>query len=64
MFYSLRGDKRLVEIESDTTLLKIAHKAKTYWYCRPFRLIYRYQIKKTIKKASLKKEWTDEKKSI
>ena len=26
-------------------LLLIAHKARTYWYHRPFRLIYQYQIK-------------------
>ena len=30
---------------SYNTAVKRAHKARTYWYCRPFCLIYGYQIK-------------------
>ena len=31
--------------------VKRAHKARTCWYCRPFSLIYRYQVKEKYKKG-------------
>ena len=33
------------------TSVKRAHKARTCWYRRPFRLIYRYQVKDKYKKG-------------
>ena len=33
------------------TPVKRAHKARTCWYCRPFRLIYRYNDKEKYKKG-------------
>ena len=33
------------------TPVKRAHKAMTRWYRRPFRLIYRYQVKEKYKKG-------------
>ena len=34
------------------TPVKSAHKARTCWYRRPFRLIYRYQVKEKYKKRN------------
>ena len=40
-------------VPSGLPLLKEAHKAKTFWYCRPFHLIYQYQVKeKYLKKKN------------
>ena len=33
------------------TPVKRAHKARTCWYCRPFCLIYQYQVKEKYKKG-------------
>ena len=45
------------------TLVKRAHKARTCWYGRPFRLIYRYEIKEKKKRNEKRKGQTIQKQS-
>ena len=39
------------EFVSSITPVKRTHKARTCWYCQPFRLIYRSQVKEIYKKG-------------
>ena len=38
------------------TPVKRARKARTFWYRRPFRLIYRYQVKEIIEAKKMEEE--------